>query len=228
MWSCGWPELDILHSSGSFLLFWNEKYCVSYLLSPCLVSILSFYLFFRTCFRPIYFISFWCFRVPVTHKHNSFFLIDSENGWVVCTSLRQDVVQGQRSSATWGYVNAWVVALNLCKFNEWALEQCDLSLVEGHYCCSLAFTFRRSFLSVITAYYLGRHLYCLFFKGCFKTHFLKVIVQGRNATFQLPVKMCIIYTRSDKKHHWVSNIYRLLFRKRKWTPVFSVMVLDIH
>lgn len=120
-------------------------------------------------------------------------------------------------------VNVWVLALNFCKFNEEALEQCDLLLVGGQYGFSLVLRFRVSFLSVIIAYYLGRHLYCLFFKGHFKTHCLKVILQGRNATFPLPIKRYFIYRKCDKKHHRMSNVYRLLSRKRKWTPAFSVM-----
>lgn len=132
-------------------------------------------------------------------------------------------MQSQGSSAAWVNVNVRVLALNFRKFNEGALEQCDLSLVGGQCGFSLVLRFRSSFPSVIIAYYPGRHLYHLFFKGHFKTHCLEVILQGRNATFPLPIRRYFIYRTSDKKHHWMSNVYRLLSGKRKWTPAFKVM-----
>lgn len=60
-------------------------------------------------------------------------------------------------------VSVQVLALNFWKFNEGALKQCDLLLVGGQCGFSSVLRFRGSFPSVMIAYYLGRHLHCLFF-----------------------------------------------------------------
>lgn len=93
------------------------------------------------------------------------------------------------------------VNVQVCKFTEAALEQYGLSLSGDQCGFSLVLKFRGNFPSVMVAYYLGKHLCFLFFKGCFKTHDLKVILQKRNAGFPLPVKRHFIYRRSGKKYH---------------------------